>query len=55
MLIYAGNKKGDVYIYRVDNIEEALKSDTEKPLVKPALELVDIIKTGEDFDVRDVV
>lgn len=53
--IYAGNSQGDVFIYQVLNLDEALNlQDEEAPLPEAKLQLVDIILTNEPFVVRQI-
>jgi hypothetical protein len=54
LLIYAGNNKGDVFIYKVKKIDEAFKNDPERPNMPAKLKLIDMIITGDEYVVRDV-
>jgi hypothetical protein len=54
LFIYAGNNKGDVFIYKVKKTYEAFKNDPERPNLPAKLKLVDMIITGDEYVVRDV-
>ena len=52
--LHAGNAQGEVYIYKVSNLESAFRSDPENTLPQADLMLVDMILTEEPFVVRDI-
>ena len=55
VLVYGGNIQGEVYIYEVTNIEEALAgADDAESVPSVQLSLIDMILTHEGFAVRQM-
>ena len=55
MLVYGGNIQGEVYIYEVTNIDEALaQADDQEKAAVAQLNLIDMILTNAPFAVRQV-